>query len=289
MVLLAGAGEDITVNEDHSVACTACHLRDERVVGSRGNGNRAEGLPLDHADFGSPDFKDSRFCAPCHQSDAGVSANGIPLTNTYAEWLASPFSARGVTCQNCHLPGGRYLFRGIHDPETAASGITVAARNEGAGVTLSLSSTGVGHKFPTYAVPRVRMQLSLWRDDGERRTRLAFDEHIIERMVRWVDGKWFEHFDTRLSPGETASVRLDWQPGAHYAEYAVLAEPDVFYLETLYEHNASASSDSLLDRLWDSARDRAVAGAYVLCEGQLRKEEEIGKTRRALTCYGMVE
>lgn len=268
---LAFGDDDITVGDDHSVSCPACHLRHDRVIGPYGNANRSEGWPLDHGVVGASEFKDSRFCARCHQNSEGTSASGVPLTNTYAEWRESPFSTQGIECQNCHLPDGRHLFRGIHDPETTRSGVTVQAVDNGASVTLSLGSTAVGHKFPTYAVPRVRMQLSLWRNNSGKSVRIAFREHVIGRKVRLVDGEWIELSDTRLSPGKSAQLELDWQPGAHYAHYMILVEPDAFYLETLYESNAVNSEDPFAQRLWRSARDRARENAYVLFEGRLTR------------------
>lgn len=152
-------------------------------------------------------------------------------------------------------------------------------REDGANVTLSLRSTRVGHKFPTYAVPRVRMQLSLWRYQQGQGYRLAFKEHIIERKVQLVDGNWIEHSDTRLSPGEAAYLVLDWQSEANLAEYVILVEPDAFYLETLYEPNAAEPADPLIERLRRSARDRARGNAYILYEGRLNKSCNLKRSK----------
>ncbi len=80
--------------------------------------------------------------------------NGKLIENTYEEWKASPQAARGLTCQRCHMPGRRHLWRGIHDPETVrtgvntgVSGISVAGGMLGA--RLSLTNTATGHFFPT--------------------------------------------------------------------------------------------------------------------------------------------
>ena len=42
---------------------------------------------------------ESRVCAPCHNA----SFWGTPVYQSYAEWLASPYPAEGVTCQSCHM------------------------------------------------------------------------------------------------------------------------------------------------------------------------------------------
>lgn len=113
------------------------------------------------------------------------------------------------------------------------------------------------------------MQLSLWRNHLGRRERIAFKEYVIERKVRLVGGEWLELSDTRLSPGKSVHLELDWQSDAHYAQYMILVEPDAFYLETLYEPNAVNSVDPLAQRIWRAARDLARGNAYVLFEGRL--------------------
>jgi hypothetical protein len=50
----------------------------------------------------SPIQKQSRICAPCHFGQFW----GIPIYNSYGEWLNSPYSdmITGKTCQDCHMP-----------------------------------------------------------------------------------------------------------------------------------------------------------------------------------------
>ncbi len=59
-------------------------------------------------------FRESRFCAGCHELERGVLVPGatadssrwpggkLPLLSTFSEWLASGSSA---SCQGCHMPG----------------------------------------------------------------------------------------------------------------------------------------------------------------------------------------
>ncbi len=82
------------------------------------------------------------------------------LENTWAEWAASPQAREGETCQSCHMPDRRHLWRGIHDPEMVRGAVPVelvpvratAGRADG---ELRIRSEGVGHAFPTYTTPRV--------------------------------------------------------------------------------------------------------------------------------------
>jgi hypothetical protein len=52
-----------------------------------------------------PQFRDSRFCASCHEYDNPFT--GAPGQTTYSEWLASPYAQPGPgfrSCQDCHMP-----------------------------------------------------------------------------------------------------------------------------------------------------------------------------------------
>jgi hypothetical protein len=47
----------------------------------------------------APIMSNSLFCAPCHQGGFW----GVPIYESYSEWLASPYAAKGITCQKCHM------------------------------------------------------------------------------------------------------------------------------------------------------------------------------------------
>ncbi len=47
----------------------------------------------------SPMQKSSQFCAACHSG----SWWNVPTYTSFDEWQASPYAARGVQCQNCHM------------------------------------------------------------------------------------------------------------------------------------------------------------------------------------------
>ena len=44
---------------------------------------------------------EAELCRRCHNL---ATPEGLLLEPTYDEWLASPYSKAGVTCQDCHMP-----------------------------------------------------------------------------------------------------------------------------------------------------------------------------------------
>jgi hypothetical protein len=133
--------------------------------------------------------KKSQFCAPCHQ----FSFWGTPIYESFREWLESPYPARGIECQTCHMaPTGIDYFvlpdKGglIRDPELIASHLQPGAADEEllqnsvrmtvrarqvAGqvrVTASITNTEAGHHVPT-DFPGRHMILTVAVTDGEGR------------------------------------------------------------------------------------------------------------------------
>lgn len=117
-----------------------------------------------------PLISESQFCAPCHQ----FSFWGTPIYESYNEWLASPYSAQGVTCQDCHMPpngdiyfaspgvGGlphppemipSHLQRGAADElllqETVAMTVKVQQIAGVLQVAVAITNTEAGHHVPT--------------------------------------------------------------------------------------------------------------------------------------------
>ena len=132
--------------------------------------------------------------------------------DTYREWLDSPYPARGRTCQGCHMPDRAHRFRGIHDPDMVRQGLTINTRVTEEAALLEVRSTGIGHRFPTYIVPRVRL-IGLLLDSDGRPIPGGAREEILQRQMSIENGRWIEQSDTRLEPGATASLRLLWQVG----------------------------------------------------------------------------
>ena len=117
-----------------------------------------------------PLITQSQFCAPCHQ----FSFWGTPIYESYNEWLASPYAAEGVTCQDCHMPPTGDSFFALpevgglpHPPESIPShqqlgaastpllqdtvSMTVSTQQMGGQVhvRVEITNTGAGHHVPT--------------------------------------------------------------------------------------------------------------------------------------------
>lgn len=218
------------------LTCAACHVRAHARYGPQhrlGLSGAEEGLP--HGGFRpSPAFSDSRFCAACHQfPEGGPRLNGKLRQDTHNEWLRSAFAEQGVSCQDCHMPDRRHLWRGISDPDAVRSALAIDLQGESAGgddieLKLDIANVGAGHHFPTYMVPRIDVYLDLLDPEGK------VSASLIHHVIQWrasVDLAQ-EKFDTRLAAGETVSLthrlrvpegpgwslelRLDVAPKEHY-------------------------------------------------------------------------
>jgi hypothetical protein len=122
----------------------------------------------------APFFKDSRYCASCHE---GV-IFGVHVYGTYSEWLASPARRQGRHCQDCHMaptgamtniaPGKGGSER---DPRTLAShhfpgatlemlrqclDVNTSATRQGSEteVNVAVQAKQVGHRVPTGFIDR---------------------------------------------------------------------------------------------------------------------------------------
>ena len=232
----------IPANLDHQgLVCAACHVRAHMRFGPPTRKPNAG--PLAHAGFrSSPAFEDSRFCAVCHQfRESGPRLNGKFLENTYEEWRNSRFARTGQSCQSCHMPDRRHLWRGIHDPAMTASALTVTldlttVDTGHMRAQARITNTGAGHHFPTYLVPEVVFTLQLVDPEGRPKREIArtvvarranveltqevFDRRIMSGETRVLDGR----FARPAVSGWSVDLRMTVSPGAHYVrsfEYAL--------------------------------------------------------------------
>jgi hypothetical protein len=196
----------------------------------------------------------------CHQFGAdGYALNGKLLENTYEEWKASPAAQEGLQCQSCHMPDRRHLWRGIHDPEMVKAGLEIALATDRAhyapGVelrlTLTITSTRVGHYFPTYVTPRIVVRAALLDARGGTiagsREEAAIGREATLDLSREVA-------DTRIPPGGRFAFeyrrRLD-RAGVRVA-VAVTVFPDYFYtgfFESLLANGAGAGAAQIREAL----------------------------------------
>ena len=194
------------------IICASCHLRGHEHFGPpRRDGSTASRAPRAKLPHGgvtrTSAFLRAEFCASCHQfGPNGLALNGTPLENTYEEWKKSPAVRRGLQCQNCHMPDRRHLWRGIHDREMVRSGLRIMLRADRSHyrvgdqlqATLVIATPGVGHAFPTYVTPEVRVRAELVDGDNQSVSG-SIEERVIGRQVPLDLSR--EIADSRIPPG----------------------------------------------------------------------------------------
>lgn len=255
------------------VSCAACHARGGQRVGPP---VRAETLAPLVGRFPSPHgttvvrdfFEQSDFCAHCHQfgPGEGPAPNGKLLENTVEEWRVSRAAREGKTCQTCHMPDRRHLFRGIHDAETVRAGVRWAFETRrGAGgveVQLSLTNTDTGHAFPTYTVPEVWLRIEAVNQFG---VGALVAEKLIGRHVVSQGGVWRELSDTRLLQDQTATLTHTGPlpPGTRALAGSVIVRPDAYHVRSLTGHLRATTSDAS-KRMYAQALAEMGQSDYVL-------------------------
>jgi len=255
-------------------SCGGCHLRLHHRFGPPERGTGAVGpgaTPAAHdgvmrAQF----FEQSEFCSHCHQFPADRAVNGKPLENTLVEWQASPQFLQGVTCQACHMPDRRHLWRGIHDPDTVRNGLTARTSANAERARFEISNTGVGHAFPTYVTPAIIMH-AVALDGAGAPLRDTERTHVIARRVRYGNDGWTEISDTRLMPLETAAIELPWN-GSDRIRVWLEVVPDDYYATAVYpDLLQTLPKDQEPSRLIAKAAADAAASKFSLFEFELRR------------------
>ena len=257
--------------KEHGIVCAACHVRGNTRHGPpTRDGSIApseEGMPHGGV-IRTEYFEDSRFCSGCHQF-ASPAANGKSLQNTYQEWESSRYAAEGRSCQSCHMPDRRHLWRGIHDPDMVRSGVTIAWQPAGTSGRLGLrvTNTGTGHRFPTYVTPAVDVSIE-FLDADRKEIAGAGAVGTITRVVSRQDGVWIESSDTRIAPDSSFLVAGEVPPGAAFARGSVLVRPDAFYRNVfagLLAGNLSDTSRVLID----AAHESTLASPFTIFDDTL--------------------
>jgi len=262
------------------VTCGVCHARGGRITGPASPKLRGlkKGVRANHGVIEKNFFEKAEFCAACHQLKDGFRLNGKPLVNTYEEWKKSAFGKAGIPCQTCHMPGRRHLFRGIHDPAMAISGLKVDVKGingaDGAAARLTITNTGAGHDYPTYATPLIVVKGYLVLADG-RILQDTLREAYIGRKISLDLSE--EFFDTRIAPLESMVLEypLGNKSGAKSLVFTATVYPDEFY-NRFYEYYLSGSSSTgkTKSRL-EAAHKRSSNSAYEL----FRKEIPLADLR----------
>jgi hypothetical protein len=255
-------------------ACAGCHVRHHARFGPPQRGTAAVGpskVATPHGGvFRTTFFESAEFCGSCHQFDAALAVNGKPLENTFVEWQASPQAAQGVTCQTCHMPDRQHLWRGIHDPAMVASGLTPHITADAAGVRFEITSSGVGHAFPTYVTPKVVMYAQGLDRAGSPQPE-SLRSHVISRVVRSENDRWIEVSDSRLLPGQSAAIELPWN-GSERIQVWLQITPDSFYETEIYPDRLERlSPGSAAAQLIMQAKAEAAKRSFRLFETELRR------------------
>jgi len=249
------------------ITCAGCHVRNwER----RGPPRRAPSLlpspsyPLVELAL----YERSDLCMTCHQLPPRSAVAGKPLLNTYKEWLEGPYMARGVQCQHCHMPNREHTWLGIHDRDTVRQGFKLAAsatrKDDVITVIATMTNIGAGHYLPTTPTPAMWLRIELYDSKGTPILGAKRDKRIGRKIH--FDNGWHEDSDTRIPPGEAATLAGAWTKGrtpkAVKARITVEVHPDDFY-EILYAERLAAKLPTATRTAYESALARARSSHYV--------------------------
>ncbi len=247
------------------VSCAVCHVRNGDRFGPPPKATGAVGKQNSPAHGGftaTKDFEQSQFCASCHQFPDYMAINGKPLENTINEWKDSSFAQEGVTCQGCHMPDRKHEFRGIHDPEMVKKGLTFSLTQQNNSANLSMTSTWIGHAFPTYVTPKVIVEAAALSANG---SLLKHEQWEIVREVAYQNG-WQELRDTRLMPGETRDYLLkDLPEKSSIVRFRVRVIPDHFY-KGIYQSLLAEGLNPAASVHIQRAQKQAAKNDYLLYE-----------------------
>lgn len=249
------------------LGCAACHVRGHVRYGPP-PARPPEAPPVHGGFVASASFEDSQFCAFCHQfAEDGPRLAGKLREDTYAQWRASPYSPT-QSCQSCHMPERRHLWRGIHDPEMVRKAIAVDLKLTPLGsgdyrADVVVRNRGAGHHFPTYLVPKVYLILRLERDG-------VIDREIGRDVIGWQAdiNMTTEKFDTRIPSGGSRqyaqTFRAPAAPSAWRVALTVEVDPAEHYLRmfrfSLANVRLSDAAKTKLERaIWDAEQARFVA------------------------------
>lgn len=255
-----GKDEEYGVNYGYSsdrqnagVDCMACHVRSHVRFGP-GRGERPPVEVWRSSGHGggvpSPAFSKSEFCRGCHQFEKGQRRiNQKLLQDTFAQWSTSTHAEFGQTCQSCHMPGRRHLFKGIHDPEMVRGALEVQVvpmKSEGDSLAFQISifNRGAGHHLPTYVTPKIFVESRLM--DKETR---EISGTRMKRVIGWdvvLGNREREVYDTRIPSGGVWVWRycVRRHTGAEQVEVSIEVHPDHFYLGVFEQYDRAGLSPS---------------------------------------------
>jgi uncharacterized protein YbdZ (MbtH family) len=203
------------------VVCASCHVRAHQRFGPPSESAFPEGTALPHGGFTPVEaYQDSRFCYSCHDFKPNQKAlNGKLLQETYEEWRRTSFAEQGTSCQDCHMPEGRHLWKGVHDADMVRAAIRFeynvidnGAETGQLRAGLKITNIGAGHRMPTYTTPQITLILEQVNAQGT----AIEGTRVLGAVGRYIKPDLSkEYFDTRLMPEES-----------HGVDYAQKRHPD---------------------------------------------------------------
>jgi hypothetical protein len=185
--------------------------------------------------------RSSRLCAACHEDHADSRDqhddfteryDGPPSQTTYSEWAASDYAARGIECQDCHMPptgadrfcnrvpftrdGSQvrsHVFEGT-TPEFLQRAVTLRARATTAEdvltVAVDVTNSGAGHDLPTgVTIRNLVLVVRPTTRDGTPLEQLAVGDAGGSRVPNWG------------GVGDPAAGNFAGLPGKGYARVLV--------------------------------------------------------------------
>ncbi|MCH7569057.1 MAG: ammonia-forming cytochrome c nitrite reductase subunit c552 [Deltaproteobacteria bacterium] len=268
------------------ITCAACHVRQHQRFGPpKAEGDDARRYPSNMPNHGgvqrTPYFERAEFCRGCHQFDPEntLLVNGKPMQDTYREWKNSIWGKDGAACQECHMPGRRHLWKGIHDPEMVKGGVRIEAQIKGGPtspdgpleVEVEVTNAAVGHKFPSYITPKVFVRAVLLGESGSVLPGTQ-QEATIGWDVRSDTGQWKEYFDTRVAPGKSFRHTFKWARTlqAQVVRVWIEVHPDYFYNVHFYPAYLNGGGLSPEGRkLVEKALSESGRTSYILFEKRI--------------------
>jgi len=161
----------------------------------------------------------------------------------------------------------KHEFRGIHDPEMDKKGVTFSLTEDKNSATLSITSTWIGHAFPTYVTPKIMVEAEALSAKGGVLQHQQW-QIVTEEAYR---GGWKELRDTRIMPGETRHFILNNLPSnSRTVRYRVTVIPDHFY-KGIYRSLLSGELTAVARSHISQANQLAAKNDYLLYEEVITK------------------
>jgi len=155
----------------------------------------------------NPLYKKSGICAGCHEFE---SPSGMKIIETFSEWQKSPYPAKGVHCQNCHMrkvtgkPVAEEIMKtagkeiSSHDisaghalslrkKSLALNIIDVSINRQKVVVTVEIKNQGSGHKIPTgLPTKKIILQVAIKSGNGEV---AHIQQKVYQKLIADREGK----------------------------------------------------------------------------------------------------